>query len=114
MAIDVSFIPPARLEHLYEEAMVTDRADMRKIAARKRYALVAILVYMKSASAIDDLVHIFIVWIRRLIAIAKQRLEEYRLSQAENVDDFVLLLYNMLLAIKGVLWSNLQKWPVFI
>ena len=43
LPIDVEFIAPARLEHLRDEAMVTDQADMRKISGSKRYALVVIL-----------------------------------------------------------------------
>ncbi len=99
--IDLSFIAPARLEHLRDEAMVTDRADMRKLEPFKRYALVVILIYMKTASAIDELVQIFILWIRKIETKAKNSLEEYRLKQAEKTDEFILLLYNMLLAVKN-------------
>ena len=99
--IDLSFIMPARLEHLRDEAMVTDRSDMQKLEPLKRYALVIILIYMKSASAIDELVQIFILWMRRIETRAKNRLEEYRLKQAEKTDEHILLLYNMLLAVKN-------------
>lgn len=99
--VDLSFIPPARLEHLRDEAMVTDRSDMQKIAPLKRYALVVILIYMKAASGIDDLVQIFILWMRKIETKAKNRLEEYRLKQAEKTDEYILLLYNMLLAVKN-------------
>jgi hypothetical protein len=112
--IDLSFIPPARLEHLRDEAMVTDRSDMQKIAPLKRYALVVILVYMKAASGIDDLVQIFILWMRKIETKSKNSLEEYRLKQAEKTDEYILLLYNMLLAVKNntsaVLPAAHQSW----
>lgn len=56
--VDVDFIAPARLEHLRDEAMITDQSDMRKFGELKRYAMVVILIYMKVTHAMDDLVHV--------------------------------------------------------
>ena len=100
--INLDFITPARIEQLRDEAMVADMDDMKKaLRPIKRYALATILIYMKTASAIDDLVQIFIRWIRRIEAQAKQTLETYRLNQADNTDEYVRLLYKTLLALKN-------------
>ncbi|MBX3710256.1 MAG: hypothetical protein KF702_11025 [Gammaproteobacteria bacterium] len=64
--IDLRFIAPARIEQLRDEAMALDMADMKKLRPIKRYALATILIYMKTAAAIDDLVQIFITWIRKI------------------------------------------------
>lgn len=76
--VNLDFIAPARLEHLRNEAMMADLNIMQKLEPSKRYALVVILIYMKTASAIDALVQIFIVWIRKIETKAKTSLEEYR------------------------------------
>lgn len=99
--INMDFITPARIEQLRDEAMIADIDDMKRMRAVKRYALVTIFIYMKTASAIDDLVQVFIIWIRNIEAQAKSKLEEYRLKQAEKTDQFVFLLYNTLLALKN-------------
>ena len=88
------------MEQLRDEAMIADIDDMKRMRPVKRYALATILIYMKSASAIDDLVQIFIMWIRKIEAQAKSKLEEYRLEQAEKTDEFAVL-YNTLLALKN-------------
>lgn len=99
--VDLSFIAPARIEQLRDEAMATDMADMKKIRPLKKYALVTILIYMKAASAIDDMVQIFIKWGKNIEAQAKSKLQTYRLEQATKTDEFILLLYHMLLALKN-------------
>ncbi len=98
---DLEFIPPARIEQLRDEATIADIDDMRSMRPDKRYALASILIYMKTASSIDDLVQVFISWIKNIAALAQSQLEEYRLSQAEKTDEFILLFYNTLLALKG-------------
>lgn len=99
--IDLSFIPYARLEQLRDEAMIANLDDMRRMKATKRYALVVILVYIKSGSAVDDLVQVFILWNRQIETQAKNNLEQYRLEQATKVDTLIEVLYQILLAVKN-------------
>ncbi len=99
--IDLGSIPHARLEQLRDEAMIADVDDMKRMRSIKRYALAIILIYIKSSSAIDDLVQVFILWNRQIETQAKNNLEQYRLEQATKVDDFVALLYQILLAVKN-------------
>lgn len=99
--INLDFIAPARIEQLRDEAIIADMDDMKEMRPVKRYALVTILIYMKSASAIDDLVQVYISWIKSIEAQAKFKLEEYRLLQADKTDEYVLLLYKTLLALKN-------------
>ncbi|MBS0351530.1 MAG: hypothetical protein JSR33_10180, partial [Proteobacteria bacterium] len=99
--LSLDFIVPARLEQLKDETIVTDVSDMKKMRPLKRNALVIILIIMKAGAAVDDLVQIFINWIRNIETHAKTKLEEYRLKQADKIDDYVLLLYKTLLALKS-------------
>lgn len=97
--LNLDFILPARLEHLYNEAMVNDCDDMRKVSDNKRYGLVAILIYMRLAYATDESTMILMRWIRNIESTAKTSFEKYQLAQAEKNEQYVLLLYNMLLTV---------------
>ncbi len=99
--VPLDFITPVRLEHLRDEAMIADMDDMKEMWSIKRYALVVIFISMKAATALDDLVQIFITWIRNIETHAKYKLEAYRLDQADKTDQYILLLYKMLLALKN-------------
>jgi TnpA family transposase len=99
-SVDLRFILPERLEHLRDEAMVTDQSDMQKIGITKRYSLFIILVHMKLSTAIDDLVHVLTVWIRNIESSAKTKLQAYQLAHADQKDYFVLLFYEMLLTLE--------------
>ncbi len=90
--VNFDFIVPARTEQLRDEAMTADIDDMKNMRPIKRYSLAAIFIYMKTASAIDDLTQVLITWIKNIEAQAKYKLEEYRLKQAEKTDQFILLL----------------------
>lgn len=94
--INLDFIAPARIEQLRDEAMTADMDDMKNMRPIKRYSLATIFIYMKTASAIDDLTQVLITWIKNIESQAKYKLEEYRLKQAEKTDQFILLLYNTL------------------
>lgn len=98
--VDVDFIAPTRLEHLRDEAMITDQADMRKLGELKRYALVVILIYMKVTTGIDDLIHVLTVWIKKIENKAKEKYQNYQLEQAEKTNELILSLYKMLLVIE--------------
>lgn len=99
--VNLDFIAPARLEQLRDEANIADMDDMKEMRPVKRYALATIFIYMKSASAIDDLIQVFISWIKSIEAQAKLKLEEYRLEQSDKIDEYILLLYKTLLALKN-------------
>jgi TnpA family transposase len=99
--INLDFIAPARIEQLKDEATIADIHDMKEMRPVKRYAQATIFIYIKTASAIDDLVQVLITWIKSIEAQAKSKLEEYRLEQAGKTDEYVLLLYKTLLALKN-------------
>lgn len=99
--INLDFIAPSRIEQLRDEALTADMADMKEMRPIKRYALATILIYMQTASTIDDLVQICIKWIKRIEAQAKNKLEQYRLKQADKTDEYILILYKTLLALKN-------------
>ena len=97
---DLDFISPGRLEQLKDEAQIADIDDLKEMRSVKRYAIVSIFLYMKTAAAIDDLVQILINWIRKIETQAKCDLQNYRLKQGDQTDQLVLLLHNTLLAFK--------------
>ena len=96
--INLDFITPSRIEQLRDEALTADLADIKEMRSVKRYALATILIYMQTAAAVDDLVNICIGWIRSIETSAKKKLEDYRLQQADKTDQYILILYNTLLA----------------
>lgn len=98
--IDIGFIPANRMEQFINEALSIDAADMRKLKPQRRYCLAIILIYYKTASAIDDIVTILIRWVRKLHANGQQALDDYRLSHTSETDDLINLLHNMLVALK--------------
>lgn len=100
LGVDIQFIPPSRLSNLKDEALIMDTADMKKLMPSKKYALVIILIHLKLASAIDELVTALIQWTRKFHHDAEEKLEQHRLNYASDVDELVLLLYNMLNGIK--------------
>src|SRR3990167_3465896 len=97
----MDFIAPARIEQLRDEAAIADISNMKEMRPVKRYALATIFIYMKTAAAIDDLVYVFISWIKSIEAQAKSKLEEYRLEQADKTDEYISILYKTLLALKN-------------
>jgi TnpA family transposase len=97
--VNIDFINPARLEHLRDEAMITDQSDMRKFGELKRYSLVIILIYMKLTTAMDDLVHVFTLWTRKIENKAKEKYEAYQVEQAEKTNSLILWFYKTLLII---------------
>lgn len=99
--LNLDFIAPARIEQLRDEAMAADMDDMKSMRPLKRYALVTIFIYMKTAAAMDDLVQILITWIKQIEAQAKTKLEDYRLNHADHTDNAILTLYKILLALKN-------------
>lgn len=98
--INLDFISPTRVEQLRDEAIIADTYDMQQMRPVKRYALVTIFIYMKTASAIDDLSQVIITWFKNIESQAKAKLEEYRLEKADKTDEFILLLYQTLLELK--------------
>lgn len=99
--INLDFITPSRIEQLRDESLTADLADMKEIRPIKRYALATILIYMQTSFAIDDLIKICIGWIKSIEVQAKNKLEQYRLEQADKTDEYILILYKTLLALKN-------------
>ncbi|GAG66887.1 unnamed protein product, partial [marine sediment metagenome] len=58
-------------------------------------------IYMKKASAVDDLSQVLISWPRKIETGAKEKLKSYRLANADKTDGLVLQCYNMLLIVKN-------------
>lgn len=84
--VPIDFIAPARLEQLRDEAMIADMDDMKDMRPIKRYGLAVILISIMAGSALDDLVQIFITWIRHIETNAKYKLEAYRIEKASQTD----------------------------
>lgn len=100
-SIDIHRISPMRIDSLNDEAMAADASMMQQMNETKRYALMVILIHNKTAKAIDELIHAFINWNKKLHSQAKHKLERHRIDSAPNTDELMRLLYNMLLGLKN-------------
>lgn len=98
----IDFIPIKRIETLVEEALSMDARDMKDMVSNRRYCLAAIFIIFKTASAIDDLVSVFIRWMRKLQTDGKESLRNYYIEQASETDGLIGLLHKIL----GELKSN--------
>jgi TnpA family transposase len=99
--ISMDFIPTRRIEHFVSEAIALDASDMRKIKSQRRYCLAVLFILFKASSAIDDLVLIFIRWMRKLHTDAQESLKTYRINHFPETDNLVGLLHKILTEVKS-------------
>lgn len=71
------------------EARALDIAEMRALKADKRYALAVLLVQSQLQKAMDDVAEIFIKTLRNLHHVAEERLKQYHLEHADQVDRLI-------------------------
>lgn len=99
--VTINFIPIKRIKALASEAIAMSATDMKRITSQRRYCLAAVFIIFKTANAIDDLVSIFIRWMRKLQTDGKEDLDNYRLQQVSEVDNLIELLHKMLGELKS-------------
>jgi uncharacterized protein (UPF0305 family) len=74
---------------------------MKSMEFKKRYALTTSLIYERSASAIDDLVEMFIKKMMNIHKNAKQELERYQLNSIKKLDELISKLRDIVSAYKA-------------
>jgi len=82
-------IAATKREQLVLEARALDLAEMRALKPLKRYTLAVLLIQTQLQKAMDDVAEIFIKTIRNLHNVAEERLRQYHLQQAEQVERLI-------------------------
>ncbi|OWW18699.1 Tn3 family transposase [Noviherbaspirillum denitrificans] len=82
-------IPAIKREYLTLEARALDVAEMRQLKPLKRYTLAILLVQTQLEKAMDDVAEIFIKAVRGLHNSAEERLRQYHLQQAGQVERLI-------------------------
>lgn len=86
---DTEHIAATKREQLVLEARALDMAEMRALKPLKRYTLAVLLIQAQLQKAMDDVAEIFIKTIRNMHNVAQERLRQYHLQQAEQVERLV-------------------------
>jgi TnpA family transposase len=86
---DTEHIAATKREQLVLEARALDLAEMRALKPLKRYTLAVLLIQTQLQKAMDDIAEIFIKTIRNMHNVAEERLRQYHLQQAEQVERLI-------------------------
>ncbi|PVX36703.1 MULTISPECIES: Tn3 family transposase [Janthinobacterium] len=82
-------IAATKREQLVLEARALDVAEMRRIKPLKRHTLIVLLIQSQLQKAMDDIAEIFIKTIRILHNGAEERLRQYHLQHAEQIERLI-------------------------
>lgn len=86
---DTSDIAATKREQLVLEARALDLTEMRSLKAAKRYTLATLLIQTQLQKAMDDIAEIFIKTIRNLHNVAEEKLRQYHLQHADQVERLI-------------------------
>jgi len=86
---DTAAIAATKREQLVLEARALDVAEMRRLKPLKRYTLIVLLIQSQLQKAMDDIAEIFIKTIRNLHNVAEERLRQYHLQHAEQIERLI-------------------------
>ncbi|MBV8665762.1 MAG: DUF4158 domain-containing protein, partial [Burkholderiaceae bacterium] len=86
---DTSQIAATKREQLVLEARALDLAEMRAMKPLKRYTLAVLLIQTQLQKAMDDIADIFVKTVRHMHSAAEERLRQYHLQQAEQVERLI-------------------------
>lgn len=82
-------IAATKREQLVLEARALDLSEMRALKPLKRYTLAILLIQTQLQKAMDDVAQIFIKTIRNMHNVAEERLRQYHLKQATQVERLI-------------------------
>lgn len=85
-------IPAVKVQRFAAEARTLDAARMRELAESKRLTLLAALVAVQAARMRDDLAEMFVKRMARVQHQAREALQRYRATHAEQTDTLVVTL----------------------
>lgn len=86
---DVSHIPVARWRQIVLESRALDVADLKRLKASKRYALIVILSHSQLRNAMDDAVTILIRKLNSVHNRAEQKLKQYHLERTKKIENLI-------------------------
>jgi TnpA family transposase len=86
---DTTDIAATKREQLVLEARALDLTEMRSLKPAKRYTLATLLIQTQLQKAMDDIAEIFIKTIRNLHNTAEEKLRQYHLQHADQVERLI-------------------------
>ncbi|MET3109392.1 TnpA family transposase, partial [Oxalobacteraceae bacterium GrIS 1.18] len=86
---DTDHIAATKREQLVLEARALDMSEMRAMKPLKRYTLGVLLIQAQLQKGMDDIAEIFIKTVRNMHSVAEERLRQYHLQQAEQVERLI-------------------------
>lgn len=82
-------IAATKRDQMVLEARALDLAEMRVMKPMKRYTLAVLLIQTQLQRAMDDIADIFIKSVRNMHNVAEDRLRQYHVQQAEQVERLI-------------------------
>ena len=93
------------------EAKALDQADLRSVKLNKRQTLIVLLIQSQLRGAMDDIAEMFIKMMAKMHSTAEERLHQYRIAHARQVDQLIGQFREVLTALQEPLPAaeRLQK-----
>jgi hypothetical protein len=99
-AVALAAVPAAKVQHFAAEAKSLDAARMQRLGPPKRYTLIAALIKVQVAQALDDLGEMFLKSMRKIHHKGQAALEDYRRRQQGRMDELILILYELMVTLQ--------------
>jgi TnpA family transposase len=91
-------IPLVKIQHFVSEALTLDNSRMTALAAAKRHTLIASVLKLQYAQALDDLTEMFVKRMRQLHHSAKDALAQHRIETQRDTDELIQTLRDVVIA----------------
>ncbi|MGK7889748.1 MAG: Tn3 family transposase [Leptolyngbyaceae cyanobacterium] len=91
-------IPLVKIQHFAAEALSLDNSRMNALSASKRHTLLASVLKLQYAQALDDLTEMFVKRMRHLHHSGKEALAQHRIDTQRDTDELVQILRDVLIA----------------
>lgn len=91
-------IPLVKIQHFVSEALTLDNSRMSALASAKRHTLIASVLKLQYAQALDDLTEMFVKRMRQLHHSAKDALAQHRIETQRDTDELIQTLRDVVIA----------------
>ena len=91
-------IPLVKIQHFATEALSLDNSRMVVLATAKRHTLIASVLKLQYAHALDDLTEMFVKRMRQLHHSGKDALAQHRIDTQRDTDELVQILRDVVIA----------------
>jgi len=85
-------LPPTKHRQFINEAKALDHAELKKLKAKKRIAMVVVLIRHQYAQTLDNAAQIIIKILQKMDTTAQKHLEEYLVQHRRNTDKLIGVL----------------------